>query len=67
MTETPPSIPIDSTIRAGPLVMEEIGMNPHAGLFGESELAIIWEKVCSTMIAMHKSSNMLTGRYIQAT
>lgn len=45
MTGTPPTIPVDLTIRAAPRIMDEIGMNPQAALFGEVELAIIWEKV----------------------
>jgi hypothetical protein len=45
MSGTPPSIPVDSTIRAAPVIMEEIGMNPQAALFSEVELATIWEKV----------------------
>lgn len=47
MSGTPPSIPIDSTIRAAPSLMREIGMHPQARLLAEIELCLIWEKVGS--------------------
>ncbi|KFY80001.1 hypothetical protein V499_01081 [Pseudogymnoascus sp. VKM F-103] len=41
---TPPSIRIDSTIRAAPALLQEIGPNSQMRLFGEVELCLIWEK-----------------------
>lgn len=66
MTGTPPSIPIDSTIRAAPIIMDRIGMNPQACLFGEVELSLIWEKVrtLQNLCGRHFSHNrrsVLTG------
>ncbi|KAG4438073.1 hypothetical protein IFR05_006439 [Cadophora sp. M221] len=47
VTGTPPTIHIDSSIRAAPLLMKEIGGQMSSGncnLFGRIELNLIWER-----------------------
>jgi hypothetical protein len=42
---TPPSIRIDSTIRAAPALLRQPSLYPQNKLLGEVELCLIWEKV----------------------
>lgn len=44
---TPPTIPLDSSIRAAPLLLREIGMAPQVRLLGEIELCLIWDQARS--------------------